>query len=420
VSGGERHIDVCADWTPLARPTRVGVLSARPVRGREIFSFEYDPQWLDHPEALAIDPGLQLFRGPQYPDERQASFGVFLDSAPDRWGRLLMRRREGLEARAQGRSPRTLLESDYLLGVHDAQRMGGLRFRLDPAGPFLDDRDELTAPPMARVRELEFASLKLEEDGVENDPEYAQWLRMLIAPGTSLGGSHPKASVTDEDGRLWIAKFPSRLDTVDRGAWEFVVHRLALEAGVAVAPAWCRRFTTRHHTFLTERFDRLPDGGRIHFCSAMAALQHRANEEASYLELAEFLMQRGSRTAADLEQLWRRIVFSICVSNCDDHLRNHGFLLSEVGWRLAPAYDVNPVEEPRGLSLLISEADNAQSLDLAREVAEYFRVRAARASEIVDEVVAAVKGWRGEAQAVGIARGEQEEMARAFAVADAA
>ncbi|MDE3074823.1 MAG: HipA N-terminal domain-containing protein, partial [Chloroflexota bacterium] len=183
----DRRIEVWADWVPLPKPTFVGTLFVRLLQGREVYSFEYDPAWLEHPLALAIDPGLQLFAGPQYAADAELNFGVFLDSSPDRWGRILMRRREALEAREQGRPARTLLETDYLLGVHDAQRMGGLRFRTEPDGPFLDNRVELVAPPMARIHELEFASLKLEEESAEDDPEYAAWLRLLIAPGSSLG-----------------------------------------------------------------------------------------------------------------------------------------------------------------------------------------------------------------------------------------
>jgi serine/threonine-protein kinase HipA len=413
-----RRIEVWADWLQLGHPTAVGTLFARPLRGAEVYSFEYDAGWLTHPSALAIDPGLQLFAGPQYAAETEANFGIFLDSSPDRWGRILMRRREVLEARRQARRARVLRESDYLLGVHDAQRMGGLRFRTDPEGPFLDNRAELAAPPTARIRELEFASLKLEEEGVEDDPEYANWLRLLIAPGSSLGGSHPKASVTDTQGALWIAKFPSKQDTVDRGAWEFIVHELARRAGVEVAAARCQRFTSAHHTFLTRRFDRTDAGERIHFMSAMAALRKRDREEASYLEVAEFLMQNGSRVPHDLEELWRRIVFFMCVSNNDDHLRNHGFLLRDGGWRLAPAYDVNPVEQPRGHSLNVSDTDNAQDLDLAREVAAYFRVDAQPADAIIAAVVNAVNAWRDVATTTGLSRRAQDEMAPAFALAE--
>ena len=362
---------------------------------------------------------MQLFAGPQYAAEADSNFGVFLDSSPDGWGRILMRRRETLEAREQGRPARTLLESDYLLGVHDQQRMGGLRFRTAPDGPFLDNRTELAAPPMARIRERAFASLKLEEEGVEDDPEYAAWLRLLIAPGSSLGGSHPKASVTDEHGALWIAKFPSKQDTADRGAWEYVVYQLAQSAGVNVSVAQCRQFTTTHHTFLTRRFDRTEDGRRVHFMSAMAALRRRDRDEASYLELAEFLIQNGGRVAQDLEELWRRIVFFMCVSNNDDHLRNHGFLLHDGGWRLAPAYDVNPVEQPRGLSLLVSDADNAQDPQLARDVAEYFRVNSARANDIITGVVKVVRSWREVAKDAGLSKRAQDDMAQAFALADA-
>jgi serine/threonine-protein kinase HipA len=276
-----------------------------------------------------------------------------------------MRRREAQLARAEGREERRLLESDYLLGVHDGHRMGALRFRMGER--FLDDNDQLASPPWTSLRELEHASLQLERDGAEDDPDYGHWLRMLIAPGGSLGGARPKACVRDERGRLWIAKFPSRLDEEDVGAWEHVVHVLAGRAGIVVPPAEVRRFGTRksgghgHHTFLSQRFDRTAEGERVHFASAMTLLDRKdgagAHDGASYLELADLLMRLGEDAPLDLEQLWRRIVFSVCVSNTDDHLRNHGFLLGVTGWLLAPAYDINPDPHRAGLKLNISETD---------------------------------------------------------------
>ena len=277
-----------------------------------------------------------------------------------------MRRREAQVARTEGREERRLLESDYLLGVHDGHRMGALRFRVD--GVFLDDNDELAAPPWTSLRELEHASLQLEREDVDEDPEYGRWLRMLIAPGGSLGGARPKASVLDEIGRLWIAKFPSRKDEDDVGAWEGVTHALAERAGVTTPSATVRQFASEHRCFLSRRFDRTSSGARLHFASAMTLLERNdgdgADEGATYLELADLLIRRGARTGADLEQLWRRIVFYVCVSNTDDHLRNHGFMLDKDGWVLSPAYDVNPNPHRWGLTLNISESDNAQDLDL--------------------------------------------------------
>ncbi len=411
----QRVIDVVAHWVGLQGPTLMGHLTATPARGKEVFAFEYTKEWLSTASRQQLDPSLALYGG------------VFLDSSPDRWGRVLMGRREAQLARAEGRAEHRLLESDYLLGVHDGHRMGALRFRMD--GRFLDDNDELASPPWTSLRELEHASLQLERQGVEDDPAYGSWLRMLIAPGGSLGGARPKAGVRDERDRLWIAKFPSRNDEDDIGAWERVVHDLAKRVGVDVPEAQLRRFGSRksgghgHHTFLSRRFDRTDDGGRIHFASAMTLLDRvdgqGADDGVSYVELADLLMRLGSNTSADLEQLWRRIVFSINVSNTDDHLRNHGFMLRPTGWALAPAYDMNPDPHGAGLKLNISETDNAQDLDLALSVASVFRVKKKRAQEIVTEVTHTVNQWRSVATRHGISRMAQDRMQRAFRVAEA-
>jgi len=414
-----RAIEVWADWQGLGGPQRVGVLHAAPSRGREILSFEYEARWLETPSALALDPQLQLFAGPQYAaDDRRPNFGVFLDSSPDRWGRMLIKRREERAARKAGRQERPLLESDYLLGVYDLHRVGALRFKRDPRGPFLDATDGYTAPPWTSIRELEHASLQLERHGIADDDE-ERWLRMLIAPGGSLGGTRPKASVLDEHSHLWIAKFPSGLDAHDVGAWEMVVHDLASRAGVAVPPAQVRRFNSAFATFLTRRFDRAEQGQRLHYASAMTLLGRVDGDDAatgaSYLEIVDLLIRAGAQTDSDLEQLWRRIVFNMCVSNTDDHLRNHGFLLQPgKGWALAPAFDINPVADGDGLRLNVSEADNAQDLSLAHSVAHWFRVKPRRAGAIVAEVVGAVRGWRDVAQQYAIERSEQDAMARAF------
>ncbi len=419
----QRQIEVVADWLGLGGPTLMGHLTATPARGKQVFAFEYAKEWLSSDSLQQLDPSLTLYQGPQYPARNRDSSGVFLDSAPDRWGRVLMRRREAQLARAAGRAEARLLESDYLLGVHDGHRMGALRFRVD--GRFLDDNDQLASPPWTSLRELEHASLQLEQDGAEDDADYGRWLRMLIAPGGSLGGARPKASVRDAAGGLWIAKFPSRSDEADVGAWEQVTHDLAERAGVVVAEAKLQRFGSPggsgHRTFLSRRFDRRDSGGRLHFASAMTLLDRvdwqGAEHGVSYLELAALLMHRGSATSSDLEQLWRRIVFSICVSNTDDHLRNHGFMLSPTGWSLAPAYDLNPNPHGAGLSLNISETDNAQDLELALSVASLFRVAHARAQSIVSEVTSATNQWRAVAAAHGLSRAAQDRMQRAFRVA---
>lgn len=293
----------------------------------------------------------------------------------------------------------------------------GARLRVGN-GPFLDDNSELASPPWTSLRELEQASLHLERDGAERDPAYGKWLRMLIAPGRSLGEARPKASVLDERRRLWIAKFPSEHDSHDIGAWESVVNSLATRAGIRTAEGLHRHFGSRYHTFLARRFDRTDDGARIHFASAMTMLEQKDGAEgASYLDLAEVIMRQGAHPDRDLEELWRRIVFFICVSNLDDHLRNHGFLLERTGWSLAPAYDMNPVSTGQGLSLNISETDNTQNLTLAREVAGHFRLKAARANEIISQVMGVVSSWDSQAEAAGLSRADRERMAPAFRAA---
>jgi len=422
VSAERRYIEVWADWVGLGGPTLVGHLFATASRGGEIFSFEYDPAWLDDRHVQVLDPGLGLYPGPQYPGERQPNFGLFLDSSPDRWGRVLMDRREAQLARTERRDERRLRESDYLLGVHDGHRMGALRFRTSPGGPFLDDQRRFASPPWTSLRELEQASLALEREDAAEDPDYARWLRLLIAPGGSLGGARPKVSVRDPQGRLWIAKFPSRRDGEDIGAWEAVVHELATRAGIDTVAAQVRRFGSDHHTFLARRFDRGQGGERLHFASAMTMLQRtdgdHASTGASYLELAEFLIGSGVDTGQDLEQLWRRIVFFVLVSNTDDHLRNHGFLMEPDGWALAPAYDMNPEPHGAGLKLNISETDNALDLDLTREVAPWFRVTERRAARTVREIAEVVAEWRAVAERFGLGPSARDRMAPAFALAD--
>ncbi len=419
----QRRLEVCAHWSGLTEPTLMGILYATPGRGKEIFSFEYDSKWLKGKHARILDPHLGLFQGQQYAPDGNEGFGIFLDSSPDRWGRLLMQRREAQESRAQGRPPNPLYESDYLVGVYDGHRMGALRFRVNSQSPFLNGNPSQAAPPWTSLRELETASLELEKDDAENNQNYSKWLELLIAPGGSLGGARPKASVVDEQGHLWIAKFPSARDEVDTGAWENVVHILAQRAGITVAQGSARRFGSRYHTFLTRRFDRADNGDRLHFASAMTLLNHRDGDAAvtaaSYLELVQFLSKEGAQATDDLEQLWRRIVFFICVSNTDDHLRNHGFMLQQKGWALAPAYDMNPVSTGNGLHLNISESDNAQDLTLALSVAEYFRLKKPMANKIIAEVTETVKTWRIVANSNGISTSEQDRLSNAFRVAEA-
>ena len=406
----------------MEQPVRLGHLHARRGAGREAFEFEYDAGALAHPvlSMTQLDPRIALFAGRQHPEQGRETFGMFADASPDRWGRMLMQRRLERDKRA-GAAPRTarLHESDYLLGVHDAYRVGGLRFRLDDSGDFLDNRHDAAAPPFVQLRELETASLGLERDEKNTARKGDEWLRLLIAPGGSLGGARPKASVVDPDGRLWIAKFPSVRDDHDVGAWEQVLHALAHACGLNVPESSARRFAHDHHTFLVQRFDRTPEGRRIHFASAMTLTGRKDGDDAaagaSYLELARVLIDHGASPGEDLRELWSRIVFFMLVSNTDDHLRNHGFLLEPGrGWAMAPAFDMNPVPVAEGLQLNVSEADNALDLDLAREVAPYFRVAAKAAGEIIERFRGVVSQWRTIARKLRIPAREQERMAESF------
>ena len=413
----QRSVLVYADWIELEQPTLMGTLHSVHLRGKEVFSFEYNDAWLKSGMVQLLDPDLQLYSGPQYLQEGKSNFGIFLDSSPDRWGCVLMDRREAVLARKEERKAKTLFETDYLLGVFDGPRMGALRFKENEDGAFLNDNKDMASPPWTSIRELEHASLRLEEDDADDD-EKIKWLNMLMAPGSSLGGARPKASVVDAKGQLWIAKFPSKNDNRDIGAWEMVVHELAVQARLNVAESMIGTFYSKQHTFLTKRFDRNAKGERTHFASAMTLLGHTDGTNfqsgVSYLDLVEFISRHGANVENDLEELWRRIVFYICVSNTDDHLRNHGFLLTEGGWVLSPAYDINPVERGTGLSLNISEKENALDLDLAREVAPYFRVSDKRAGEIVDAVTKSVGGWSKAAEKIGISKADREIMSKAF------
>ncbi|MDW5289161.1 HipA domain-containing protein [Formosa sp. PL04] len=414
----KRTIYVYADWAELGSAVLVGELYSETLRGKEIFSFAYHKDWLQSDYAYQLDPDLGLFEGIQYLNDEKSNFGLFLDSSPDRWGRVLMKRREAALARKEERKTDKLFETDFLLGVFDEHRMGALRFKLDKEGSFLNDNKELASPPWTSIRELEQISLRLEDDDSLDDPDYLKWLQMLVSPGSSLGGARPKASVLDNKGNLWIAKFPSKNDGDDIGAWEMVTYQLAIQSGIDMADSKAEKFSSNQHTFLTKRFDRTNTGKRIHFASAMTLLGYTdgtdASSGASYLELVDFITKHGAHPEKDLKQLWRRIVLSICVSNTDDHLRNHGFLLTKKGWVLSPAYDINPVETGMGLKLNISEDDNTLDLDLALEVAPYFRIEKEEGEIIIDKIRAVVSQWKTFANRYGISRLEQERKAEAF------
>ena len=361
---------------------------------------------------------MGLYPGIQYLRNEKSNFGVFLDSSPDRWGRVLMDRRESILARMENRTRRNLNESDYLLGVFDEQRMGALRFKESESGAFLNDNRNFTTPPWTSLRELEQASYQLENELLRDDTEILKWLYILLAPGSSLGGARPKAGIRDTNGVLWIAKFPSKEDRYDVGAWEIIVNELAKMAGLDTPQAMAKQFYGKHHTFLTKRFDRTATGKRLYFASAMTCLGYTDGasfqDGASYLELAEFISRKGANVNRDLEELFRRIVFFICVSNTDDHLRNHGFLLTTNGWILSPAYDMNPNPKGAGLKLNISAHDNSLDLSVAIEVAPFFRLTNDRVRMIIEHTITTVSKWPQLAMKYKLSRDEQDAMRPAF------
>ena len=410
----KKTIYVYSDWS--GSPELMGALHASAGRGKEIFSFEYRRDWVRSADSnLILDPDLSLFEGRQYAPPGKPLFGIFADSCPDRWGRLLMNRREAILARKEGRKPRALRESDYLLGVSDKTRMGALRFSLLEGGPFLSPDEDLSVPPWTTLRTLESASLAFEND------EYGQeekWLSQLLAPGSSLGGARPKASVRAPDGSLWIAKFPSRHDEWNSGAWEIVAHDLAAKCGLNVPEAKLETFSDTGGTFLVKRFDR--NGiRRIHFSSSMTLLGKTDSdtEGASYLNMASFIKSSGALPKQDLNELWRRIVFNMAVSNTDDHLRNHGFILTDHGWTLSPMYDVNPSIYGDTLSLNVDMNDNSISFDLALETAGYYGIDIHSAKTSIADIKKTItQNWRILAAGHGLNKDAIKRMEPAFSM----
>ena len=407
----EREILVHADMERT--PVLVGQLWVRVRRGRESASFEYDRAWLRRPDSYSLEPALSS--GPGAFHTRKALFGAIGDSAPDRWGRVLLRRAEVRRARMEGRAPRTLFESDFLLLVDDELRTGALRFRTDPDGPFLAEPRPGRVPPLAGLGRLLDAC-----DRVTRRDELDEDLRLLIGPGSSLGGARPKAAIRDRDGALAIAKFPHADDDRDIVLWEAVALELADRAGIAV-PDWRIERVAGRRVLVVRRFDRR-GGSRVPFLSAMSMLGAADNERRSYLEIADAVRSHGAAPRKDLQELWKRVVFSVLVSNTDDHLRNHGFLYErDKGWRLSPAFDLNPTptdERARVLATNIDEHDGTASLDLALGTAAYYGLDPGDAGRVAGEVGRVVGGWREVAGEMGATRRESDRMESAFSHED--
>lgn len=410
----QKNIFVYDDFS-ADRPILMGILYVNVIKGGEAYSFEYDSGWLKKNRlALTLDPELMPYPGRQYPSGKNI-FGLFADASPDRWGRILMNKRERILAEKEGRKPSKLYDSDYLLGVYDETRMGGIRFKTDLDGEFLSDDKETAAPPWASLRTLEEASRNFENDETGLSE---RWLNQLIKPGSSLGGARPKATVVDTENQLWIAKFPSKNDENDTGAWEMVAHDLAVLCGLNVPEARLEKFSPLGSTFLIKRFDRL-ENKRVHFASAMTLLEKTdgasAADGSSYLDIAAFIKSYGAQPKKDLVELWKRIVFNMAVTNTDDHLRNHAFIFTDKGWVLSPLYDVNPVPYGDELSLNVDNEDNSISIELAVQTSVKFGIPKSDAETYAEDILKIVRNnWEKSAIEYGLSRRKIEEMRPAF------
>ncbi|KAF1719935.1 serine/threonine-protein kinase HipA [Pseudoxanthomonas wuyuanensis] len=404
------RVEVWMDDASLGGSALVGQLSKTASRTGDTISFEYDPHWLASAGPVAafpLDHEFYFGTGPQYARAGANELsGAFQDCSPDRWGKRLMDRREAVEAREQERRVRSLRAWDYLVGVNDESRMGALRL-VDPAsGRYVDDRT-LSAPPVTDLRQLEAIAAHVERADADLTDEMVRWIKQIVAPGASLGGARPKASFRDPAGQLWLAKFPSNDDRVNVGLWEFLAYQLSLDAGIDMPEARLMQFSDRGHTYAVQRFDRTSTSRRM-FSSAMTQLDVSESEGHSYLDLVQVIETSGTSTqiASDLEQLFRRVLFNVLIGNRDDHLRNHGFLRAGDGWRLSPAFDVNPNPDKDHHVLAIDGSDPSPDSSLLLATADYYRLSRNTAAALAEHVRAAVRGWETRARALGAPAGE--------------
>lgn len=400
---------VYADFDWLKEIELVGELSYESLRGSDSYAFKFDDEWLKRYGNLFISADLNNYKGLQYTQPERDIFGCFSDALPDRWGRTLLNRREQILATEEKRLVRRLSSFDYLLGIDDSSRMGGFRFKERADGDFINSSNTLRIPPLTNIRELIHASGEVEKSEEENILPDKKWLTQLIQPGSSLGGARPKASVIDTDKVLYIAKFPSRKDNYNTGLWEHFCHLLATKAGINAASTQVISTNDKYHTLLSRRFDRTDEGKRIHFASAMTLLGLTDGANAStgngYLDIMDFILQNCTDVNQNLQELYRRVAFNICIGNSDDHFRNHGFLLTPKGWTLSPAYDMNPTLNEYQ-SLLISSGSSRADLSILLDASESYMLTREVATKIISEVVAAVKDWRVLATKLSIATSE--------------
>lgn len=415
-----RKLLVYADLHWLHTPALVGELSYESLRGADSYGFSFAPTWLQTQRDLFLSADLNNYTGMQYTAADRDIFGCFSDALPDRWGRTLLNRREQLQAQEQRRPLRRLSSFDYLLGIDDYSRMGAFRFKETPDSDFINSDPTLKIPPLTDIRTLEAAGSAIEQSEAHNALPEKKWIAQLIQPGTSLGGARPKASVTDLDGALCVAKFPSRKDDYDVELWEHLCHLLARKAGIEVADTKVLKAIGPYHTLISRRFDRTTDGRRIHFASAMTLLGLQDGNNAAdghgYLDLVDFIVQHCTAVESNLRELYRRVAFYICVGNSDDHFRNHGFLLTPKGWTLSPAYDINPTLNS-SQSLLISSVSNQAAFSQLRAAAEDYLLTRETADAILAEVQAALVDWSTPAAQIGIPRREIAQFADRWSLA---
>ena len=406
-----KKLFVFADFDWLDGPTLVGELGYESLRGSDSYSFKFDNEWLNRFGNLFLSADINNYPGQQYTQPDRDIFGCFSDALPDRWGRLLLNRREQILAREEKRPVRKLSSFDYLMGIDDFSRMGGLRFKEEINGDFINSETTLRIPPLADVRSLAAASMEVEKSEEQNQLPEMRWIQQLVHPGTSLGGARPKAGVMDSDGILYIAKFPSRNDDYDVALWEHHSHLLAKAAGVNAASTSTIQAGEKYHALLSKRFDRLPDGRRKHFASALTLLGLTDGCDAKsgngYLDIVDFIILNCRDVNENLRQLYRRVAFNIAIGNTDDHFRNHGFLLTPRGWTLSPAYDMNPTLNEYQ-ALLINSNTNQADLDVLLDSSDEYMIGKDEAKRIIDEVKTGVSQWKTIALRLGIAKREME------------
>lgn len=409
---------VYADFDWLKEIELIGELSYESLRGSDSYGFKFNEEWLKKHGSLFLSEDLNNYPGQQYTQPGKDIFGCFSDALPDRWGRTLLNRREQILAGEEKRPIHRLSSYDYLTGIDDFSRMGGFRFKENADGDFINTSDALHIPPLTNIRELMIASQEFEKSEEDNQLPDKKWLTQLVQPGSSLGGARPKASVMDTDKVLYVAKLPSRKDDYDAGLWEHFSHLLAKKAGINAASTQVISTSDKYHTLLSRRFDRTDTGKRIHFASAMTLLGLSDGDNAStghgYLDMVDFILQSCTQVDANLQELYRRVAFNICIGNSDDHFRNHGFLLTAKGWTLSPAYDMNPTQNEYQ-SLLISSSSSKADLSILLDACEDYMLSRSVAVQIISEVVTAVRDWKSTATRLAIAKREMDMFQEVFA-----